>query len=128
MTVSLQVRALQAKVEFLEFRLGELLGVNQICPIPEMTKTHFRLINLLARRSPNVVTHNALHHAMTDRPEQLKEPHNCLKVHISRLRTHLKPYGIEIKIDWGMGYRLEAADKAKWQALVDAANGQEAAA
>jgi biotin operon repressor len=40
----------------------------------------------------------------------------------------LARHGIEIETVRGIGYRMTPESKAKWQALVDSANQQEAAA
>ncbi len=118
---------LEAEIELLQFRLDELLGSKLIRPIREMELASFRIVNVLARRAPCMVPHENLHHAFTDRSHELKNPHNCLKVHIARARKLLDPHEIEIHLEWGRGYFMTRDSADKWQALVEAANGRAAA-
>lgn len=111
----------------LRFRLEELLSSAKICPLPELNGAKFRILNLLAKRSPEAVRYEALHHAMNENPQYLISPHKALKVHVSRSRAVLKSFGIEIETIWGIGYKLPAKSAAKWTALVDQANGRCAA-
>lgn len=48
----------------------------------------------------------------------------CAKVAIHRLRKHLKPYGIDVPSQRGLGYWLEKADKAKIAAMVRETTGE----
>lgn len=120
---------LEAELELLRYRLDELLGTALLCPIQSMRGAQFRIMNLLSRRSPMTVPYGALHHAMNEAPEALNNPHCALKVHVSRARSALADYEIEIETIWGIGYRLPPESKTKWDALVAATNSsQEAAA
>lgn len=113
---------LEVEVEELRFRLNELLGTETVCPLPEMNGAKFRIVNLLANRSPRIVAHEALVHAMSGSVCDLDKPINTLKVHVFRARKALKAQGIEIHTAWGLGYRISPEDARKWQALVEAAN------
>lgn len=47
----------------------------------------------------------------------------AVKVHICYIRKRLRPHGIEIKTLWGVGYYLDAENKAKVKAgIVSAGN------
>lgn len=120
-------QVLEEENELLRYRLDELLGAALLCPIQSMRGAQFRILNLLARRSPMTVPYEALHHAMNAEPERLRDPHCALKVHVSRARTALTKHKIEIETIWGIGYRLPPESKAKWQALVESVNGRAAA-
>lgn len=113
---------LEEQVEHLQFRLDQLLGVYVNRPRIGITPCSFRVTHMIAERSPNTVRNEALFYAITDRPEQKLNPNNDLKVHITRARQVLRPYGIEIETDWGFGYRMTPESKAKWQKLVEEAN------
>jgi len=119
---------LQLENEVLRFRIEELLQSSKLCPFPELRGAKFRILNLLAKRSPETVRYEALYHAMSDNPEYLAVPHKALKVHVSVARQVIEAEAIEIETLWGVGYRMPRKSAAKWQALVEAANQQEAAA
>lgn len=118
-----RIAELEAEVETLRYQLDGLLGTEMVCPIEKMTPASFRIVNLLARRSPQTVPHHALYYAMNDDFEQLLDPNNNLKAHISRARTVLNPVGVELETVWGLGYRMTPESKSKWQTLLDQANG-----
>jgi DNA-binding response OmpR family regulator len=118
---------LEAEVELLRFRLNELLGEGLLCPIKALRGAKFRILNLMAKRSPQTVPWDALFQAMTNEPHELNAPYNTLRVHISRCRMVLKRRDIEIETVWGLGFRMSPESADKWQALVQAANGRAAA-
>ena len=118
-----EIARLKAENEALRFRLDELLCEDLITPIPQITCAKFAIVNLLAKRSPTLVPDRALFQAMTPNPEYLERPEKMLRVHISRARKYLKPHGIEVETIWGLGYRMPPESKAKWQALLNEANG-----
>ena len=113
---------LEAEVELLRFRLNELLGTELQCPIESFSGAHSRMVNLLAKRSPQIVAFESLYHAITNEVEAIDNPVKLLRVQIHLARRRLKKHGIEIENIFGLGYRMPAESAAKWQALVDAAN------
>lgn len=119
---------LEAEIELLRYRLDELLGTKLVRPIREMELASFRIVNVLAKRSPCMIAHENLHHAFTDRAHELKNPHNSLKVHIARARKLLEPHGIEICLEWGRGYYMPKDSAQKWQAMVNTTNHKDMAA
>ena len=119
---------LQQENELLRFRVEELLQSSRLCPFPELRGAKFRILNLLAKRSPETVRYEALYHAMNDNPEYLAAPHKALKVHVCQARQVIEAEAIKIETLWGVGYRMPRESASKWQALVEAANPQEAAA
>ena len=114
--------------EMLRWRLAELLGTELTCPLPALNGAKFRIMTLLAKRFPMTVSHEALNQAVNEDCHNFTQPNNTLKVHVSRARRALESYGIEIETVWGLGYRLSAESKTKWDVLVNEANGLEAAA
>lgn len=119
---------LKRHAEVLRYRLDELLGTHLISPLPSLNGAKFRIVHLLATRSPMIVSHEALNHAFCERPDEQDQPNNTLKVHMSRARKALDGHGIEIETVHGLGYRMTPESKAKWDALVSEANGLEQAA
>ena len=47
---------------------------------------------------------------------------NSLKVHVSKLRKKLSPFGVVIKFIWGQGYLLE--DLEQWRSLLLVTNNE----
>ncbi len=120
--------ALKRQAESLRYRLDELLGAHLVNPVPALNGAKFRIVHLLAKRSPMVVRHEALIHAVCDRPDEFNQPVNTLKVHISRARKSLAEHSVEIETVHGLGYRMPPESKTKWDTLVNEANGLENAA
>lgn len=72
-----------------------------------LTGTEYRVLELLMRRSPNLVDRRQIaDHAWQDETEPLGS--NAIEVQISRLRAKLVGSGVEIVTIRGEGYRLEA--------------------
>jgi len=117
---------LEYEIDLLRHRIAGLLGT-ELTPILGLNGARFRMIHLIASQSPMTTTVNSLIHAITEHELDLSRPTNNVKVHMSRARKVLGPEGIEIETIHGMGYRMPVESKAKWQALVDQANGRAAA-
>jgi DNA-binding response OmpR family regulator len=122
-----RIAELEYEVELLRHRIDGLLGA-ELAPPEDMGGAKFRVTHLIARQSPLATSMNALVHAITEHELDLSRPTNNVKVHISRARKVLARHGIEIETVRGIGYRMTPESKAKWQALVESANQQEAAA
>ncbi len=112
----------------LQWRLDGLLGTGLLCPVSELKGKKFALTNLLAARSPNLVTYEACLFAMYEEPHETDIKQNTIKVFIHNTRKALKPFGVKIETIYGRGYRMPIESKIKWQAMVDAANHTEEAA
>jgi DNA-binding response OmpR family regulator len=73
-----------------------------------LTRTEFRILELLMRRSPAVVDRKAIaEHAWADETEPLGS--NAIDVQMSRLRAKLPAAGVGIVTVRGAGYRLDAS-------------------
>ena len=59
-----EISRLRAENEELRWRIDGLLGTGQICPLPKLNGKKFRMVNLIASRSPNLVTYEAMRFAM----------------------------------------------------------------
>jgi two-component system copper resistance phosphate regulon response regulator CusR len=71
-----------------------------------LTRTEFRILELLMRRSPAVVDRKAIaEHAWADETEPLGS--NAIDVQMSRLRAKLPAAGVAIVTVRGAGYRLD---------------------
>jgi len=123
-----EISRLRAENEELRWRIDGLLGTGQICPLPKLNGKKFRMVNLIADRAPNLVTYEAMRFSMYSDPLENEVQSNTIKVFMHKTREVLTPEGIEIETIWGRGYRMTLENAAKWQALVEAANQQEAAA
>ena len=119
-----RLNELEMRVALLQHRIDELLGT-ELNPPAGLNGAKFRMINLIARQSPMVTTVNSLIHAITEHELDLSRPTNNVKVHMSRARKILTPLGVRIETVHGLGYRMPPDSKAKWQALVDAANSEQ---
>lgn len=123
-----RVAQLERKIEVLEYELGELRSIDLIVPIKGMTRTQFRIVQMLARRSPMALPYDALRAAVGLRNDEIIDIKNNVNVHITRARKALKGLGIQILNVRTVGHQMPIESKTKWQALVDAANPKEAAA
>ena len=73
-----------------------------------LTSTEYRILELLMRRSPGVVSRKAIaEHAWADETDPLGS--NAIDVQVSRLRAKLPGGGVRIVTVRGTGYRLEDA-------------------
>lgn len=117
-----EVETLRRKVEALEYRLETLTGSQAANPVPKLNGAKFRIVHLIGARFPRAATHEALIYAMTDRPDELLQPLNTLKVHMVNVRKALAEYGVEIETIYGTGYRMTDEGYAAWRQLMDAAN------
>lgn len=120
-------KKLRYRIEELEFQLSELLGTDLLNPVPALNGFKFRMINLLAKRSPNLVVYEAFLGTLATTFNESAQP-NTLKVHMVHARRALSPLGIEIETVWARGYRMPPESAAKWQALVESVNGKQEAA
>jgi hypothetical protein len=123
-----EISRLKAENEELHWRIDGLLGTGKICPLPKLNGKKFRMVNLIASRSPNLVTYEAMRFSMYSDPLENEVQSNTIKVFMHKTREVLTPEGIEIETIWGRGYRMTLENAAKWQSLVESANQQEAAA
>lgn len=93
-----------------------------------LTRDQAKILGLIAKRNVTV-TRAAIHTVLygtrpdCDQPEDLK----IIDVHVCKLRKPLRDAGVEIKSDWGTGYYMMQADKAKMRAFL-AANSDQAPA
>ena len=117
-----EISRLRAENEELRWRIDGLLGTGQICPLPKLNGKKFRMVNLIADRSPNLVTYEATRFSMYSDPLENEVQSNTIKVFMHKTREVLTPEGIEIETIWGRGYRMTLENAAKWQALVNQAN------
>ena len=122
-----EIARLKAENEELQWRIEGMLGSGRICPLPKLNGKKFRMVNLIASRSPNLVTYEAMRFAMYRDPLENEVQSNTIKVFMHKTREVLTPEGIEIETIWGRGYRMTPENAAKWQSLVDQANGRAAA-
>lgn len=122
-----EVERLEDKIASLQYTVDELMGTTKQCPIPSFTGARHRMVSLLAARAPRVVTFDALYQTITDDIEAIDKPKKLLRVQIHMARRRLKDFGIEIQSAWGDGYLMDSKNAAKWQSLVDQANGRCAA-
>lgn len=121
------IARLERKIEGLEFRISEMLSECQAPPIPGLTRIQFQLVQALARRAPMALPYDALAASVNDKAHLLVDAKQNLTVHFCRIRKHLKPFGVEVETVRAIGYRMPVESKAKWQTLVDQANGRAAA-
>jgi DNA-binding response OmpR family regulator len=75
----------------------------------ELTRVEFDLLAELARRPGAAITRPALADRVLDRPGEGGE--RTLDVHVSRLRRKLGAEGARIVTVWGVGYRLDPAER-----------------
>lgn len=119
---------LEQEVELLRHKIAGLLGTELFPPAKGMSPSAFRILHLLAKRSPHPVPFESLFYAMTENFEYLECPQNNLKVHVSRGRRLLSDHGVRIRSVYGFGYVMDPESKTIWQRLLNEANGLEVAA
>jgi DNA-binding response OmpR family regulator len=112
------IAGLQEQVELLQAANDNLRDalVEPLTPPPEIGLTKaLRYVagHILARKlATRSSVMDGLYINNADPPES-----NIVDVYISKLRKKLKPYGIEIKNDWGNGWYMTPEDKRKFRAL-----------
>src|SRR5258705_9865399 len=84
------------------------------------------VMGMLLKR--DFVTHDALYVVLyAARPECDWPDARIVDVQISRLRRALRRHGITIKTQWGEGWLMSAADKARVRAVMDSGDAYVAA-
>jgi hypothetical protein len=126
-TAALETDRLRDRVEQLE----QLVGVDR--SLTSRLRTAFGLepgvaqvMGMLLKR--DFVTHDALYVVLyAARPECDWPDARIVDVQISRLRRALRRHGITIKTQWGEGWLMSAADKARVRAVMDSGDAYVAA-
>lgn len=112
--------ALKERVEELEWQISELLGGGKVPPAGfDVNGAVFRIANLLARRSPGMVSLDGL--LMASAPNIHSQPMlKTVAVRICQLRRLIRPYGLDIETIHGRGYRMTPESAAHWIKCVEA--------
>ena len=85
-----------------------------------LTRTEETILRLLVAR-PRVVDGWALCEALEAAGSRADQTGKILQVYICKLRTILRPHGIQIETVWGRGYRLDPAGRARLLQMEDGA-------
>lgn len=73
-----------------------------------VTKKQREIFEILLRRAGNVISREALiSHLYSGANDEPDSAYNIISVYTSKLRTAIKPLGLEIRCHWGAGYLLE---------------------
>jgi DNA-binding response OmpR family regulator len=73
-----------------------------------LAPVRLKFLELLCQRWPKVVSHALIWDTLYALVGEAAEPGaNVVKVHVHQMRAVLKPYGIGIRCEWGVGYALE---------------------
>lgn len=112
--------ALMERIEELEWQVSELLGGGKVPPKGfDVNGAVFRIANLMARRSPGMVSLEAL--LMASAPDVHSQPMlKTVAVRICQLRRLIRPYGLDIETIHGRGYRMPSESAAHWIECVEA--------
>lgn len=109
---------LQEQLENTRYENVVLRGLDQM--LPTMTafglRSHVqaRIAFLLSKRAE--MTKEALHFAIYD---DATRSDNLISVHVSKLRVHLKKFGIEIRTLWGVGYAMPPESRARFKQILE---------
>lgn len=111
---------LEEEVELLRQQLGALTGSEKEVGVLlalryGMTHRLAKILHILVKRSPAVVTRNALHAIFYGHQDDGGPEPKIFAVHITRLRKILQRLGAEGKIEtvWNYGYRA-SPELVKW--------------
>lgn len=74
-----------------------------------ITRNEGRILHLIYDASPRAVTNEQLHESVSHRRE-LNWPDNNLKVYIWKIRQKLKPLGVSVHCQYGVGYFITRQD------------------
>jgi DNA-binding winged helix-turn-helix (wHTH) protein len=108
-----QTARLRDRIEELE----RLIGMRMVPPRPwGLTRREADVLGILLRRQ--VMTHTQLFEAIWggDSERNIK----IVEVVVCKLRTKLRPHGIAIRTEYGLGYFIPPASKATARALIAA--------
>lgn len=94
-------------------QLRELLEPEAFLP-PEfgLSATESRIVELLVRRSPTVVSKQRLYDVIYFGVDDPPEP-KVLDVLICKIRSKLKSFGLDLKTKWGDGFWIDRATAAR---------------
>ena len=103
-------------------QLRELLAPTVALPASlGLSQSARKVLGALLARSPRTVKKDALMHALyfniDDAPEQ-----KIIDVFIHKIRKALRPLGVEIGTDWGIGYFIDAKSAAALHGLIEGEN------
>jgi two-component system cell cycle response regulator CtrA len=115
-TVSLRERLDTAVEENRQLR--ELLEPEtQLPPGLGLTATEARIVALLLRRAPHVVSKERIHAVLYFGEEDSPDP-KIIDVLVCKIRSKLSARGVEIETVWGQGFRLGREAVGRLRALV----------
>jgi hypothetical protein len=115
--VARAIQALRDRIEELETLLGadaEECERFAALRIPFICRKLLGLLlarRVLAREAAHAIIYGGL-------PECDHPATKSLDVHIHRIRRQLRGHGIEVRCEWGIGWSISPADKAKIYALI----------
>lgn len=108
-----RVEYLELQVEALEQALHGLSGKHPV--VAGLTPNETRIFAMIRKRSPNAVRRSSIMDAMYALRAVDEQPTiKVIDVLVCRGRKKLKPFGIEIKTVWGVGYSMDAESAARW--------------
>jgi len=94
-----------------------LMGAVELPLEWKLTKTEQRIMSVCLAR--DLATKEALAAALYwDKEDPADGPSN-VKVHISKIRRKLKPFGIEIKTIWGQGFHVPAEIREQFRSRIE---------
>lgn len=113
---------LTAENEALRLRVAELeeqLGVTfDAPPFLGLTGQEAKLFGVFLAREA-VTKRLAMDVLYGNKPDGDAAEDKIIDVFVCKLRAKLKPFGLEIGTNWGQGYFMDAANKAKVRALIE---------
>jgi len=116
-----RIEELEARVDDLEFMLGEIRGLGVIRPDWFWgSDIAFAMVNVLSQKAPRCVSRQALMTAMYPVLDQPRP--KILDVFVSKSRKVLGPRGIEIRTHVGRGYSLTEEGADRWRAELERFN------
>ena len=114
-----ELERLQNRIEELESVLG--VGKDEVTIYRRafgLTRDQARILGLLFKRNATVTRGSIYTVLYGSRPDCDQPEDKIIDVQICKMRKQLRAVGVEIKVDWGFGYRMPQADKQKLRAYL----------
>lgn len=113
MDASARLEAVETENDMLRERVAQLeaaLGLSVVAPIEfQLTAKETRVLGVLMAR--DIATREAIMLGLYAGRSTDEAEIKIVDVFVCKMRRKLKPFGIDIKTKWGMGFFLETAQK-----------------
>lgn len=102
--------ALREQIAYLQ---AALMGPEELPLEWGLTKTEQRIVRVCLTR--DIATKEAIATALYWDKDEPEDAISNIRVHLSKIRRKLKPFGIEIKTSWGNGFYVPSGIRERFQ-------------